>query len=144
MFKTWQKPLHKRKLWKQMSVTSKIVYYMRPFVEQLIEIWLQPLPFPTIFKLIYSGILNIFLLMPIVYPILIVILYYGIVQYFFEKSLDMRFTQNIDLIHFLEQLFSLETFKENQNSLFVPFLKDIYALACCIDYIRLALAIMMG
>uniref|UniRef100_A0A1B0BXI2 Uncharacterized protein n=1 Tax=Glossina palpalis gambiensis TaxID=67801 RepID=A0A1B0BXI2_9MUSC len=55
--KVWRKPLHKRKAWKQMPLFSKLIYYMQPFVEHLLDTWLQPLPFPTILKFMHSCIL---------------------------------------------------------------------------------------
>lgn len=68
-----------------MSLRSKIIYYMRPFVENIIQIWLEPLPFPTIFKILYSGVLSFFLTLPITYPTVVILCYFGIVQYFVER-----------------------------------------------------------
>uniref|UniRef100_A0A1A9VGM0 Uncharacterized protein n=1 Tax=Glossina austeni TaxID=7395 RepID=A0A1A9VGM0_GLOAU len=152
--KVWRKPLHKRKVWKQMPLFSKLIYYMQPFVENLLDTWLQPLPFPTILKLMHSCILMVFIFLPILYPILIMIIYYGILQYLIESlschfsHFDIRYTSNVDLIHYIDYVFNYRMANE-KHALFVHLYIERWryvaaALASFVDYMRLILCLMMG
>ncbi|XP_075169729.1 uncharacterized protein LOC142241784 [Haematobia irritans] len=144
MTKVWNKPLHKRKVWKQMSLPAKIVYYIRPFVQQFVMIWLQPLPFPTIFKMGYSAILFVLIILPILYLSMAFLCYYGILQFILETSLDIRFSQNLDLLHFLKQLFTSEDLNGSFWFCLQNFRYGITAVASCVDYVRLALVLLLG
>lgn len=68
-----------------MPFFSKIIYYQQPFIEHLVGTWLEPLPFPTILKVLVTFILAIFILLPILYPAVIFIWSYAEVQYIIEK-----------------------------------------------------------
>ncbi|XP_065369924.1 uncharacterized protein LOC135962109 [Calliphora vicina] len=148
MNKIWHKPLHTRKVWKQMSLLSKIIYYLQPLVGHLIDTWLQPLPFPTIFKFLYSCILIILILLPVIVPIMIMISYYAILQYLLESTLDLVYPKHFDVIHYLAKVYNLQI----ENEKYVQFLYlsmerwryIITALASCIDYTRLVLSIVMS
>ncbi|XP_037818860.1 uncharacterized protein LOC119608487 [Lucilia sericata] len=148
MHKIWHKPLHTRKVWKRMTLLNKTIYYLQPFALHLMYTWLQPLPFPTIFKLAYSCILIILMLMPVLVPVLIMLGYYAIVQYLVESALGINYPRNLDIIHYLTQLFKFRI----ENAKYVEFL-NLYmerwryiaaALASCIDYMRLVLSIVMS
>ncbi|TMW42760.1 hypothetical protein DOY81_012165 [Sarcophaga bullata] len=121
---------------------------MQPFVVHLIETWLQPLPFPTLFKLIYSVVLIILILLPIIYPLAVIICYYAIIQYLIESDLSVRYPKPLDLVHYVVALFSYQI----ENDKYVAFV-NLYlerwrcittALASCIDYMRLALSLLLG
>ncbi|XP_023295188.2 uncharacterized protein LOC111678161 isoform X1 [Lucilia cuprina] len=147
MHKIWHKPLHTRKVWKRMTLLNKSIYYLQPFVLHLMYTWLQPLPFPTIFKLAYSFILIILMLMPILVPVLIMLGYYAIVQYLVESALDITYPQNLNIIHYLTQLFNFRI----ENAKYIEFINlyierwryIVTALASCVDYMRLVLSIVM-
>uniref|UniRef100_A0A6P4EJG7 Uncharacterized protein LOC108044019 isoform X1 n=1 Tax=Drosophila rhopaloa TaxID=1041015 RepID=A0A6P4EJG7_DRORH len=98
MHKTWNKPFHKRKMWKNVSNPGKMVYYMQPLVEHLFDIWMQPLPFPTLLKFVYSCVLLFFIMLPILYPLLVLLLYYGILQYAGERHFGVVPPDNWDLL----------------------------------------------
>ncbi|XP_061399739.1 uncharacterized protein LOC133335482 [Musca vetustissima] len=150
MSKIWHKPLHTRKVWKQKSFCGKMIYYMRPFVENIIEVWLEPLPFPTIFKILYTFVLTTILMLPIVYPIIAILTFYGIVQYFVQSALELKFPNILDLIAFLEYIFCMQipTNDDYYEQYFILYINKyrygITALASCIDYIRLALTLVLS
>ncbi|XP_073847481.1 uncharacterized protein [Musca autumnalis] len=147
MPKIWRKPLHTRKVWKQMSFGGKIIYYMRPFVENIIEVWLEPLPFPTIFKIVYTFVLTVILMLPILYPIIVMLCFYGVVQYFVQSSLELQFPQILDIIHVVEKIFALKISNEYQEEFLKLYMDKcrygIAVLASCIDYVRLALTLFL-
>ncbi|XP_046811277.1 uncharacterized protein LOC111678161 isoform X2 [Lucilia cuprina] len=130
-----------------MTLLNKSIYYLQPFVLHLMYTWLQPLPFPTIFKLAYSFILIILMLMPILVPVLIMLGYYAIVQYLVESALDITYPQNLNIIHYLTQLFNFRI----ENAKYIEFINlyierwryIVTALASCVDYMRLVLSIVM-
>ncbi|XP_005174897.2 uncharacterized protein LOC101894632 [Musca domestica] len=147
MKKVWHKPLHTRKKWKEMSVGRKVIYYMRPFVENLIEVWLEPLPFPTIFKIFYTCVIIFlfFLMLPILYPIIVVICFYGLLQYFVQSTLQLEFPRGLNIIGFVQYIFALKISNESYEEILKLYMDKyrygITALASCVDYIRLAITV---
>ncbi|EDV36434.2 uncharacterized protein Dana_GF11954 [Drosophila ananassae] len=108
MHKTWNKPFHKRKVWRTVSRPGKLVYYMQPLVDHFFEIWMQPLPFPTLLKFAYSCGLVFFILLPILYPLLVLLLYYGIFQYVGERHTGVAMPENWDLLGAAANLWHFE------------------------------------
>ncbi|KAM8712124.1 hypothetical protein ACLKA7_012619 [Drosophila subpalustris] len=148
MHKTWKKPLHKRKVWANISWAGRLVYYMQPLVEHLFDIWLQQLPFPTILKCIYSCGLLFFLLLPILYPMMVLGLYYAIFQYVGETHLDLVFPPNWDLLSAATYLWHFEV-TNKKYLLFVTMYIERYrviitAISSTVDYMRMALCLVFG
>ncbi|XP_017002313.2 uncharacterized protein [Drosophila takahashii] len=108
MHKTWNKPFHKRKMWKTVSKPGKLVYYMQPLVEHFFDIWMQPLPFPTILKFIYSCAVIFFIMLPILYPLLVLLIYYGIFQYAGEQHFGLVPPDNWNLLGAANHLWHFE------------------------------------
>ncbi|XP_034109129.1 uncharacterized protein LOC132790385 [Drosophila nasuta] len=142
MRKTWKKPLHKRKIWTEISWTGRFVYYMQPLVEHLFDIWLQQLPFPTILKGLYTCGLLFFLLLPILYPLTVLGFYYAIFQYVGERHWDAVFPQKWDLIGAASVLWNFEITNKSYL-LFLNMYLDrcrviITAISSTVDYFRMA------
>ncbi|XP_028899547.2 uncharacterized protein LOC105217743 isoform X2 [Zeugodacus cucurbitae] len=144
--KIWHKPLHQRKIWKQMSFFSKIIYYQQPFIDHLVSTWLEPLPFPTILKVMVTCILTIFILLPIIYPAVIFIWSYAEVQYIVENHYDIAFPDKLNVLSYLQRLYSFRIVNEKYNLFLVLYLERWRivgtAIASTIDYIRLALCLL--
>lgn len=68
-----------------MSLLSKSVYYLKPFVTNLMDTWMQPLPFPTLFKICHSCVLIVLMLVPFLVPFIICLSYYAIIQILIER-----------------------------------------------------------
>ncbi|XP_016940432.3 uncharacterized protein [Drosophila suzukii] len=98
MHKTWHKAFHKRKAWKTVSRPGKLVYYMQPLVEHYFDIWMQPMPFPTIIKFMYSCVVLFFIMLPILYPLFVLMAYYGIFLYVGEEHFGLVPPPNWDLL----------------------------------------------
>ncbi|KAI8037242.1 uncharacterized protein LOC128255757 [Drosophila gunungcola] len=143
MHKTWNKAFHKRKMWKTVSNPGKMVYYMQPLVEHLFDIWMQPLPFPTLLKFVYSFVLLFFIMLPILYPLLVLLLYYGILQYAGERHFGVVPPDNWDLLGAASHLWRFEV-TNKKYLLFVTMYIDRYrviitAISSTVDYMRMAL-----
>ncbi|XP_030380025.1 uncharacterized protein LOC115628178 [Scaptodrosophila lebanonensis] len=143
MHKTWNKPLHKRKIWQTITWSGRLIYYMEPLMEHLFDIWMQPLPFPTLLKVIYTCGLLFFILLPVLYPFMVVIFYYGIFQYVSENQFLVEFSQNWDLLGAVANLWSFQV-TNRKYLLFVTMYIDRYrviitAISSTIDYMRMAL-----
>ncbi|XP_016978356.1 uncharacterized protein LOC108044019 isoform X2 [Drosophila rhopaloa] len=143
MHKTWNKPFHKRKMWKNVSNPGKMVYYMQPLVEHLFDIWMQPLPFPTLLKFVYSCVLLFFIMLPILYPLLVLLLYYGILQYAGERHFGVVPPDNWDLLGAASHLWRFQV-TNKKYLLFVTMYIDRYrviitAISSTVDYMRMAL-----
>ncbi|XP_033153508.1 uncharacterized protein LOC117136629 [Drosophila mauritiana] len=108
MHKTWNKAFHKRKLWRSVSKPGKLVYYMQPLVEHLFDTWMQPLPFPTLLKFIYSWVLIFFIMIPMLYPLLVLLSYYGIFQYAAEEHFGLETPEKWDLLGAAARLWHFE------------------------------------
>ncbi|XP_034479041.1 uncharacterized protein LOC117785229 [Drosophila innubila] len=148
MRKIWKKPLHKRKVWANISWAGRLVYYMQPLVEHLFDIWLQQLPFPTILKCIYTCGLLFFLLLPILYPMMVLGLYYAIFQYVGETHWDLVFPQNWDLLSAATYLWHFQV-TNKKYLLFVTMYIERYrviitAISSTVDYMRMALCLVFG
>ncbi|XP_020815001.1 uncharacterized protein LOC110189307 [Drosophila serrata] len=144
MHKTWNKPLHKRKMWQNVSSPGKLVYYMQPLVEHMFEIWMQPLPFPTLLKFAYSCGLFFFILLPIMYPLFVLALYFGIFQYIGEQHFGAVPSENWDLLGTARHLWRFEV-TNKKYLLFVTMYIDRYrviitAISSTVDYMRMALS----
>ncbi|XP_014096313.1 uncharacterized protein [Bactrocera oleae] len=146
--KIWHKPLHQRKIWKHMPFFSKIIYYQQPFIEHLVGTWLEPLPFPTILKVLVTFILAIFILLPILYPAVIFIWSYAEVQYIIENHYDIAFPDKLNVLGYLHRLYSFRIVNEKYNLFLVLYLERWRivgtAIASTIDYIRLALCLVFS
>ncbi|XP_004522698.1 uncharacterized protein LOC101459892 [Ceratitis capitata] len=146
--KIWYKPLHQRKIWRQMSLLNKIIYYQQPFVEHLVSTWLQPLPFPTILKVIVSSVLALFILLPIIYPAVIFIWSYAEIQYIFENHYGIEFPEKLNVLGYLQRLYSFRIVNERYNLFLVLYLERWRivgtAIASTVDYIRLALCLLFS
>jgi len=131
--------------WADISWTGRLVYYIQPLVEHLIDIWQQQLPFPTILKCIYTCGLLFFILLPILYPLMVLGLYYGIFQYVGEKHWNLVFPHNWDLLSAATNLWNFQL-TNKKYMLFVTMYLDRYrviitALSSAIDYMRMALCV---
>jgi len=71
--------------WKNASLDKKLLLYLKPYWKNLYEIWDQPLPFPTSFKIVYTFFVTILILLPILIPIFITLFYTIIGQFFLER-----------------------------------------------------------
>uniref|UniRef100_A0A0K8W127 Uncharacterized protein n=1 Tax=Bactrocera latifrons TaxID=174628 RepID=A0A0K8W127_BACLA len=148
--KIWHKPLHRRKIkqWRQMPLISKIIYYQQPFIDHLVNTWLEPLPFPTILKVLVTFILAIFILLPILYPAIIFIWSYAEVQYIIENHYDIAFPDKLNVLGYLHRLYTFRIANEKYNLFLVLYLERwrivATAIASTIDYIRLALCLVFN
>ncbi|XP_067632340.1 uncharacterized protein [Eurosta solidaginis] len=131
-----------------MSMVSKIIYYEQPFVENLVNTWLQPLPFPTILKALFSCVLAILILLPIIYPAVIFIWSYIEVQYIFEKHYSITFPEKLDVLGYLQRLYAFRITNEKYNIFLALYLERWRilgtAIASTIDYVRLALCLLFN
>ncbi|EDW09991.1 uncharacterized protein LOC6580198 [Drosophila mojavensis] len=148
MHKTWKKPLHKRKIWSNISWAGRLVYYMQPLLEHLFDIWLQQLPFPTLLKCIYTCVLLFFMLLPVLYPLMVMGLYYGLCQFVGEKHFNMEFQPNWDLIGAASNLWKFQV-TNKKYLLFIAMYIDRYrviitAISSTVDYMRMALCFVFG
>ncbi|XP_050323483.1 uncharacterized protein LOC126755150 isoform X2 [Bactrocera neohumeralis] len=146
--KIWHKPLHRRKIWRQLPFFSKIIYYQQPFIDHLVNTWLEPLPFPTILKVLVTFILAIFILLPILYPAVIFIWSYAEVQYIIENHYDIAFPDKLNVLGYLHRLYTFRIANEKYNLFLVLYLERWRivgtAIASTIDYIRLALCLVFS
>ncbi|XP_018788557.1 PREDICTED: uncharacterized protein LOC108968773 isoform X1 [Bactrocera latifrons] len=148
--KIWHKPLHRRKIkqWRQMPLISKIIYYQQPFIDHLVNTWLEPLPFPTILKVLVTFILAIFILLPILYPAIIFIWSYAEVQYIIENHYDIAFPDKLNVLGYLHRLYTFRIANEKYNLFLVLYLERwrivATAIASTTDYIRLALCLVVN
>ncbi|XP_043640356.1 uncharacterized protein LOC122611391 isoform X1 [Drosophila teissieri] len=143
MHKTWNKAFHKRKLWKTVSKPGKLVYYMQPLVEHLFDTWMQPLPFPTLLKFLYSCVLIFFIMLPMLYPLLVLLSYYGIFQYAAQEHFGLETPEKWDLLGAATKLWNFEV-TNRKYLLFVTMYIDRYrvvitAISSTVDYMRMAL-----
>ncbi|XP_043064180.1 uncharacterized protein LOC108094007 isoform X1 [Drosophila ficusphila] len=143
MHKTWNKSFHKRKMWRTVSKPGKLVYYMQPLVEHFFDIWMQPLPFPTLLKFLYSCVLLFFILIPILFPLLVLLFYYGIWQFVGDRHFGVVPPDNWDLLGATSQLWHFEV-TNKKYLLFVTMYIDRYrviitAISSTVDYMRMAL-----
>ncbi|XP_016958740.1 uncharacterized protein LOC108030381 isoform X2 [Drosophila biarmipes] len=143
MHKTWRKAIHKRKAWKTVSRPGKLVYYMQPLVEHYFDIWMQPMPFPTIIKFLYSCVVLFFLMLPILYPLFVLMVYYGILQYVGEEHFGLVPPPNWDLLGAANHVWRTEV-TNKKYLLFVTMYIDRYrviltAISSTVDYMRMAL-----
>ncbi|CAD7013557.1 unnamed protein product [Ceratitis capitata] len=131
-----------------MSLLNKIIYYQQPFVEHLVSTWLQPLPFPTILKVIVSSVLALFILLPIIYPAVIFIWSYAEIQYIFENHYGIEFPEKLNVLGYLQRLYSFRIVNERYNLFLVLYLERWRivgtAIASTVDYIRLALCLLFS
>ncbi|XP_002138193.2 uncharacterized protein [Drosophila pseudoobscura] len=143
MHKTWKKPLHKRKIWKKTSKIARLVYYMQPLVDHLQDVWMQPLPFPTMLKIAYTFLLGFLILMPLIFQLIVVLVYFGIFQYVSERHSWFHFGENWDLLGGLSKLWSFEV-TNKKHQLYATMCFDRYhviiaVISSTVDYIRMAL-----
>ncbi|XP_022223668.2 uncharacterized protein LOC111074954 isoform X2 [Drosophila obscura] len=119
MHKTWRKPLHKRKIWRKTSMIGRVVYYMQPLVDHLQDVWVQPLPFPTMLKLAYTCILGFVILLPVLFPLMVILFYFGIFQYVSEQHSWLHFGDSWNLLGAMSTLWNFEvTNKKYQLGLY--------------------------
>ncbi|BFG05410.1 uncharacterized protein DMAD_04151 [Drosophila madeirensis] len=143
MRKAWRKSLHKRKVWKKISVLGRMVYYMQPLLSDLQDIWLEPLPFPTLLKLAYSCLLCFVILLPLLFPLLVALFYFGIFQYVAEQHSWLSFDQNWDLLGAMSNLWNFEV-TNKKYQLYLHMCLDRYrtiiiGISTTLDYMRMAL-----
>ncbi|XP_037716450.1 uncharacterized protein LOC119551264 isoform X2 [Drosophila subpulchrella] len=143
MHKTWHKAFHKRKAWKAVSKPGKLVYYMQPLVEHYFDIWMQPMPFPTIIKFMYSCVVLFFIMLPILYPLFVLMVYYGIFLYVGEEHFGLVPPPNWDLLGAANHVWRTEV-TNKKYLLFVTMYIDRYrviltAISSTVDYMRMAL-----
>ncbi|EDW00941.1 uncharacterized protein LOC6559609 [Drosophila grimshawi] len=148
MHKTWKKPLHKRKVWANVSWSGRLVHYMQPLVEHLFDIWLQQLPFPTLLKCVYTCGLLFFILLPILYPVMVMAVYYAMFQYIGEKHWNVVFPTKWDLIGNASHLWHFQV-TNKKYILFVTMQIDRYriiitAISSAVDYMRMALSVVFN
>ncbi|XP_036330839.1 uncharacterized protein LOC118742689 [Rhagoletis pomonella] len=131
-----------------MSLFSKMIYYQQPFVDHLVYTWLQPLPFPTILKVVFSFILAILILLPIIYPAVIFIWSYTEVQYILKNHYDIAFSEKLDVLGYLQRLYSFRIVNAKYNLFLVLYLERwrivATAIASTIDYVRLAFCLVFN
>ncbi|XP_037927161.1 uncharacterized protein LOC119661763 [Hermetia illucens] len=137
--------LHRKKVWKKMSSFDRCLYYVKPFLIHFGEVWMQPLPFPTLFKIVYSVFLLAVTCLPLIYPSFILILYWGIFQYLMERHTAVKLPKKVDLIGTVTEIFTTEP--EGIYKLGVKFHFDrVIVLSSsfisAIDYIRIVMNVL--
>lgn len=165
MHKTWKKPLHKRKVvssilstlflwcdlylqWETISWPGRLVYYMHPLMENLFDIWMQQLPFPTLLKCIYTCGMLFFILLPILFPLMALGLYFAIYQYVGEQHFNIKLPQNWDLLSAARNLWHFQVY----NKKYILFLNMYFdrcrvivtAISSTVDYMRMAFCFVFG
>ncbi|XP_068147268.1 uncharacterized protein [Drosophila tropicalis] len=148
MRKTWHKAFHKRKAWKSVSWSGRLVYYMQPIFDHFLGVWMQSLPFPTLLKVIYSFGVLCLILLPLVYPVAVLAFFYAIFQYVAEQHLDVEFPESYNLLNATSEVWNFQVTNE-KHLLFMTMYVDRYkviitGLSSAVDYLRMALCFFFG
>lgn len=71
--------------WKKANVYQKLKMYTKPLIKDLCEVWREPFPLPTFFKILHSSYILFLIFFPFIFLMSVNLSYFAIVQYMIEK-----------------------------------------------------------